>query len=185
MEARKGGDNMIRRTIVSGAIAMVVAVASIASAETLNPDDNSGSINWRSGDSPNEQALVLSSDMTGLALIAGCDVLDGMAYLALGVHGSVSEQDKRRLLGFAGEPTQGLVLTVSGATRDGPFSFATEGSGFYGHSGAGPYTGDLVSHEQLRLLMRATSITVRARGIDHQFSAHGSARTIGQLECAS
>lgn len=174
---------MIRRTIVSGAIAMAVAAASVAYADTLNPGNGPGPMNWQPSDSPYEQVFVLSSDVTGLALIAGCDVLGGMAYLALGVHDSASEQSKRRLLGFAGEPTQGLVLTVSGATRDGPFSFTTEGSGFYGHSGVGPYTGDLVSSDQLRLLMRATNMTVAARGIEHQFSTRGSARAIGQLEC--
>ena len=165
------------------------AVASVASADTLNPGDDPGPMNWLSGDAPNEEAFVRSSDLTGLMLFAGCDALDSIPFLALGAMDFVSAQDKQRLLGFTREPSNGIVLTVSGTTKDGPFSFRTEGTGFYGTTAVytfqgAAYAGDFVTAEQLRLLMRANSITVSARGVEHQFSAHGSARAIGRLNCA-
>jgi len=166
-----------------------LASGSIVSADTLNPGDDPGPMNWLSGDSPDEEAFVRSGDLTGLMLFAGCDALDSMPFLALGAMDFVSAQDKQRLLGFTREPSNGIVLTVSGTTKDGPFSFRTEGTGFYGTTAVytfqgAAYAGDFVTAEQLRLLMRANSITVSARGVEHQFSAHGSARAIGRLNCA-
>jgi len=178
-----------RSSVAMLGMSAVFAAAAVASADTLNPGDDPGPMNWVSGDSPGEEAFVRSDDLTGLMLFAGCEALDGVPFLALGAMDFVSSQDKQRLLGFTREPSNGIALTISGTTKDGAFSFKTEGGGFYGTTAVytfqgAAYAGDFATAEQLRLLMRANNITVSARGVRHQFSAHGSARAIGRLNCA-
>lgn len=174
-------------------MSIIVAGTSAASADTL-PPGRAGPTTWKAGEDP-AGAFVLSDNTTGLVLLVGCDSLDGIyPHLALGAMSFVSSRDKERLLGFKSEPAGGVVLTVSGTTKAGPFSFNTEGAGprqgAYGGAAIFDYqlinyVGGDITPAQLRLLMRADSITVSARGVEHQFSAHGSARAIGRLSCTA
>ncbi|GFZ97894.1 hypothetical protein GCM10010923_02450 [Blastomonas marina] len=171
--------------------------AGLAAAATLvAPPAAAQEASWYSGSDPSEEAFVQQPGKAYL-LIAGCDALDGIyPYLAFGIMSFVNWRIKEQTLGFRDEPNEGVELTVSGTTSDGPFTFRTSDRGYYGgtaarrDNGAGDevvvnYAGGSITPAQLRLLMRARTITVSVLGFEYDFSAAGSARTLGRLSCTA
>lgn len=182
-----------RILVAAAVLPCAIGGASSVSADTL-PPGYAPPTSWRTDEDP-AGAMVMSDEMTGLFLMAGCDEEDGTSpHLALGLMNFVSGRDKQRILGFAREPAGGVVLNVTGTSKAGPFSFTTTGSG----PGRGTYGGTSIFHyqpvsfagggitpAQLRQLMRATTIAVSARGVVHKFTALGSAKAIGSLTCTA
>lgn len=109
--------------------------------------------------------------------------------LALGMVVYTGPDEIARVMGSRERPTRGFRLSVSGTTADGPFSFSTNDTGHFGTTnqwGGIPvvFAGGGITHDQVRLIMRARSLQVVAGGLTHEFGVNGSAREISRLTCS-